>query len=167
MKNSIVAGMLARAVCAALTGGKRYVSETSKNRIPITLSARRCTRKGKPSGGLVLEASAPAPTYGGLRVALTKRLRSGWTTATAYKHGADLVETLRQSRTAPIVALRERVFAFSESKDIDPDAVPENIGMPFDEMSETECRLALAWLEALPDKPDELDGISLAVGGTD
>lgn len=155
-RNSIIAGALARALVAQIerdarkNGNRWQTSVTGGWRNPITLSWRLCRIKGEPSGGSVLTATVPCPSYGGgIREWTTsKRLRSG---ANVYKHAADLAEGLRQRRNSSIVNRREALYELSERKQYDTDNLPRE-SSAFDEMDDAEMDFWFEWLNKQPDK---------------
>lgn len=156
LKNSIVAGHLARMLSEKFKpDGKMHSEVMQGGKFDLWVHARACTINRKPSGGIVIWASAnPAPkSVSAYRFELTKRIRKPVDLKRAiYRHAADLVERVRQDRANLIWELRDSVEAEADLREFDPDSLPPDHGTEYETMTEQDCRFWLDWLKSKPMK---------------
>lgn len=166
MKTSIVAGAYARQLVealdaerAALRTGERdipwAVRVTSNSRHPVTIGARLCWQryKGKVelTGGVLLWAEAPPPSYTSRRWETQKRLKPGFSNPQLYRHACDVFEIVRRWSRDPIVLRREALDLYSQTKAFDIDKLPRESSV-FDVMLDDEIDFWFGWLAQQPDK---------------
>jgi hypothetical protein len=145
MRNSIIAGPLARELEAAYKpDGKIYHAIKQFPQYDLWVSARACTIKRKPSGGAIIYVDCDPPKYESMRIKAEKRIKSNDPEA-IRRHAADLIERVRQQRSALLIRLRESVFELAESMDIAPDKLPA-IEQCYDSMTEQDCNFWKQWI---------------------
>jgi hypothetical protein len=142
-KPSIVGGYLADKLLPSLAAQHMRESYELEG-LGATFSARLCSRKSVPSGGLVLTAVGCESLHNAMRSRLSTRLRSGWTRRSVIAILSDMHRTLAADKRSRL--FRDQAFRVCEQYAI-PDSLPDSLDghtIVYDEMSSNDCAF---WIE--------------------
>lgn len=152
MKNSIVAGALARKFADSFKLDGRMNYEVQQGKFDLWIEGRACTIRGKPSGGIVLFATATGVPGLSVNFRKSKRIRKPRDLKAAiYRHAADLIETIRQDRSAFVWQLRSDIAFEVDRREFDIEKLPRP-DQTIDDMPYEDCVFWLDWLKQQPIK---------------
>lgn len=153
MLNSIIAGSIARKLADSFKPDGKVYSEIHQGKFDLWAHARACTVKGKPSGGIVLWATASGiDGMNHVRFERQKRIaKPRDLKRSIYRHAADLLEKVRQERSSPVWTLREQISMEVDRRKYDADKLPRP-DQVIDDMPYEDCQFWIEWLRQQPMK---------------